>query len=254
MVSKIISAAPSQGKSYLATHEAIKLLKNGKTVFTNYPIIYKVPYTAKEKLINLYRMIRKVPLIPQKELCTFKWDDKYIDAGLHDCTIILDEAYKIVNCHDRLTESQHDFFATTGHNNVDVLIIAQNYRRINLVIREMALFIIVSKFSNPITLISSKGRKELTPLFFTIETYLSERDYQLKGVRKDAVYEKKRLWFNKDVAESYNTQYYRRKAKIIHPISWIQDMRNNNIVDLKSIPRHENELEEKMKKEFIEEA
>src|SRR3990172_1610588 len=194
MSSKIISAAPSQGKSYYTTSEVIRLLKDGKTVYTNYPVIYKIPYNIKEKLIN---------------------------------------------CHTKLSDSQHDFFATTGHNNIDVYIIAQNYRRINIVIREMALFIIISKFSNPLSLMSKSGRKELTPLFFTVETYLSEREYQLKGIKKDAVYEKKRILFNTAIANSYNTQYYRRLAKTIERISWYDDMQKNNISSLNEIKREE---------------
>jgi|SRR3989337_1615155 len=239
MSSKIISAAPSQGKSYYTTSEVIRLLKDGKTVYTNYPVIYKIPYNIKEKLINLYRKLKRLPAIEQKVLSPYKWQDSYIDRGLHDCTIVLDEAYKIVNCHTKLSDSQHDFFATTGHNNIDVYIIAQNYRRINIVIREMALFIIISKFSNPLSLMSKSGRKELTPLFFTVETYLSEREYQLKGIKKDAVYEKKRILFNTAIANSYNTQYYRRLAKTIERISWYDDMQKNNISSLNEIKREE---------------
>ncbi len=249
MTSYIISAAPSQGKSLLATKIAVDLLKEGKTVFSNYPIIYSIPFTFKEKIKNLFLRIKKQPLIQKKQLSSNKWDDNYIDCGLHDCTIILDEAYKLVDCHCKLTASQHDFFATTGHNNVDIYVIAQNYARINLVIREMATFYIVSKFSNPFSLVSKNGRKELTPLFFTLDIYLSERDYNLKGMKKDALYKTKRVWFNKDIAEAYQTQYYRQKAKPITVISWLDDMKQKDDSTMKEIIKKERE--EKMKNEFI---
>ncbi len=250
MTSHIISAAPSQGKSYYGTLLTIELLKRGKIVFSNYPIIYNIPYSLKEKIINLYRWIRKKPLLIKRQLSANKWFDEYTDLGIHDCTVILDEAYKIVNCHTKLTASQHDFFATTGHNNVDIYVIAQNYRRINVIIREMATFIIISKFSNPLSLLSKEGRKQLIPLFFTIETYLSERDYQLKGIKADMLYEKKRILFNKDIAEAYNTQYYRKKAKPIQLISWLQDMDKTKTLDANDLIT-EIQKEEKMKKDFI---
>jgi len=249
MASHIISAAPSQGKSYWATFLAVMLLLEGKIVFTNYPIIYKVPYTIKQQIINIYRRLTRKPLIEQKQLSTSKWDDNYVSMGLHDCTIILDEAYKLVNCHTRLTDDQHDFFATTGHNNVDVYVIAQNYRRINLIIREMATFIIISKFSNPFSLLSKEGRKQLTPLVFTIRTYLSERDYQMSGIKADLLYEKKRHLFRKDIANAYNTQYYRKKAKPIKTVTWLEEMTKDETLTMWII---ENKKEEAMKKEFIE--
>lgn len=245
MTTYIISAAPSQGKSYIATKKAVQLLKDKKVIFSNYPIIYTEPLLLIEHAINIYRWIRKRPKIKPRQLSSLKWDDTYVDAGLHDCTVILDEAYKIVNCHDKLTDAQHDFFATTGHNNVDVFVIAQNYARINLTIREMAMFMIIRKFSNPLSLISRDKRKELTPLFFTIELYLSEKDYQLKGIKKDALYKSEKVLFDKTVAKSYDTQYYRRKAKDIIVISWLEDMmmNNNNTVDVSKINEKRREEE-----------
>jgi len=248
MSSNIISAAPSQGKSYWATFLSVMLLKDKKIVYTNYPVIYTVPYTLKELIINIYRKLRKKPPIPHKQLSTRKWKDEYVSMGLHDCTIILDEAYKLVNCHTRLTDEQHDFFATTGHNNVDVYVIAQNYRRINLIIREMATFIIISKFSNPLSLLSKEGRKQLTPLVFTVRTYLSERDYQMSGIKADLLYEKTRHFFRKDIASAYNTQYYRKKAKPIESITWLDDMNNESLA---TWTIENNKKEEEMKKEFI---
>ncbi len=249
MTSYIISAAPSQGKSYFGTLKAIDLLRKGHVVFSNYPIIYSFPYTIKERLINMYRWITRKSLIPKHQVSSLKWFDEYIDLGIHDCTIILDEAYKVVNCHNKLSPSQHDFFATTGHNNVDIYVIAQNYRRINVIIREMSIFIIISKFSNPLSLLSSKGRKQLTPLFFTAETYLSERDYQLKGIKPDIMYERKRYLFNKSIGIAYDTQYYRMKAKTFKTISWLEDMTNNKNNDTMDLIL--NKKEEKMKEEFI---
>jgi len=257
MASNIISAAPSQGKSYYATLLACNFLKENKVVFTNYPIIYTVPLKLFQKIANIiayilyilllikwyilncfYRYYPKKTLIlktrykPQYKpvfyniiLSTNVWKDEYVDFGLHDCVVILDEAYKIVNCHNKMTDNQHDFWATSGHNNVDIYVIAQNYRRINIVIRELSTFIIISKFSNPFSLLSKEGRKQLTPFIFSISTYLSESDYMFKTIRKDALYDKKRVLFNTSIANAYNTQQYRREEKKIEIETWLQKMK-----------------------------
>ncbi len=253
MTSHIISAPPSQGKSYIGTKIAVEALKSGKEVFSNYPIIYTFPLPIHHRVINLFCKLTKEPqkYIPKK-LQTNIWIDTYFDMGLHDCIVILDEAYKVVNCHNKMTDSQHDFFATTGHNNVDIYVIAQNYARLHTIIREMSMFIIVSKFANPLSLISKTGRKELTPLFFILEWYLSEGDYAMKRVRKNAIYKTERVLFNKDIANAYKTQYYKRKAKPIAILKWDdsntcyeEDKEKNFKLML------EKEKEEKMKNEFI---
>ncbi len=249
MTNHIVSAKPSAGKSYYMTKKAVDLMKNGEKVFSNYPIIYTYPLTLLQRIKNVYRCIAKKPLIEGKQLSSFKWDDNYFEVGLHDCTIILDEAYKIVNCHNKLTDAQHDFFATTGHNNVDIYVIAQNYARLQLVIREMAMFIIISKISNPLSFISKEGRRELTPLFFIADFYLSEMDYNLMKMRKYSIFKTERVFFDINIAKAYDTQYYRRKEKPITVISWIQDMLLKDNTDYKKCI--EREREEKMKNEFI---
>lgn len=193
-----------------------------------YTLNFVYIYYRKKTLVQKTRYKPKNnPIFQNIILSSNIWKDEYVDYGLHDCTIILDEAYKIVNCHNKMTENQHDFWATSGHNNVNIYVIAQNYRRINIIIRELSTFIIISKFSNPLSLLSKKGRKQLIPLFFTINTYLSETDYMFKYVRKDALYDKKRIIFNKDIANAYDTQQYRRVEKKIEIETWLQKMKKN---------------------------
>jgi hypothetical protein len=250
----LIFAPPSKGKSYIATYLILQFLKDGKRVFSNYPVIYKVPFTIRQRIeiiihnwlwffkfllwLNYTSIFKsskwECPLFTpkhiQKELSPLKWKEDYIFAQLTNCKIVLDEAYMYFNSHKRSVEDDvHKFFATTGHNDVDVFLLAQHYNRINLVIREIANYYIwIEKTSNPF---SWKGKRkgELTPLFFTVEYYISEDDFRLRRIQK-TILEKKIIWFNKNVSSSYNTQYYRTKEKPIlpKPMTWIEDMSNTD--------------------------
>lgn len=232
----LIWGAPSQGKSYYATLLIIEFLKAGKRVFSNYPVFYTVPLALWQKVINfVYRLFKKPARYIPKVLSPLRWEEDYIYASLTNCIIVLDESYRYFNSHKRSVEDDvHTFFATTGHNDVDVYLIAQHYNRINLVIREVAnYYIYVIKTSNPFS-IRGKRKGELSPLFFTAEYYISEDDFRLRRIQ-DTLADKRRVWFSKKVAQAYNTQYYRTKEKSIDPkpITWLEDMqRPKDIIDM----------------------
>lgn len=262
MATHLVWGAPSQGKSYISTSIAVHALLEHKKVFTNYPVIYEKPLKINQKIYNAYsklynKIISYLPLrcnlfykaVYKKEiLSTYKWQKDYIYAGLNNVVILLDEAYTEFNCHNKLPIDEHTFFATTGHNCNEVYLIAQNYSRINVAIRELAnFFVFVHKFSNPLSLLPSKGRKQLTPLFFTVETYISEEDYKYRRINKYAIYERKRHWFNINIAKAYDTQYFKSIEKPLTLQLWS---------DLVKTPyRPDNieskEKEDKMKNEFI---
>jgi hypothetical protein len=241
MATTLLWGAPSAGKSYYATLIAIIEMLLGRRVFSSYPIVYTKPLSIFQRIKNLiitvYNLIQWFLLfrvhknikwynpreyIKNKVYSTFEWKHEYVSKGLNDCCIIIDEGYLEFNCHDKLPVIEHTFFATSGHNDNDIYIIAQNYARINVAIRELAnYFVYVTKFSNPFSSRQKSGRKQLLPLFFTIETYIKEEDFKYRNINKGAIYEKKREWFNKDIASAYDTQYYRLTEQDINPRLWI---------------------------------
>lgn len=259
MATYLLWGAPSNGKSYYATLIAILEMLSGRKVFSSYPIIYTMPLTIFQVIKNLiyriYNIIswyllfkvhhnlywyKPIELIKNKVYSTYKWEHKYIEAGLLDCCIIIDEGYLEFNCHDKLPVIEHTFFATSGHNNNDIYVIAQNYSRINVAIRELAnYFIYVYKFSNPFSIRNKTGRKQLTPLLFTVETYIKEEDFRIRNINPKVIWEKKRVWFKKSIANAYDTQYYRLTQKLIHPVLWITELKQKKEEqkkDIKPIP------------------
>jgi hypothetical protein len=245
MATTLLWGAPSNGKSYIATLWAILEMIAGRRVFSSYPIVYTMPLSLIQRLKNLiiylYNLVSWILLfkvhhnikwyypidyIKNKVYSSYKWEHSYIDTGINDSSIYIDEGYKYFNCHDKLTSNEHDFFALSGHNNNDVYVIAQNYMRINVAIRELAnYFVYVTKFSNPFSMRNKTGRKQLTPLFFNTEMYISEADFKMRTINPKVIYEKKRIWFNSNIAEAYNTQYFRTLEQELKPVLWINELK-----------------------------
>ena len=243
MTISLIWGAPSQGKTYYATLQAILALLAGKRVFTNYPVIYLEPLRFYQKIINLFLWLiyviklaywgllssfdnwnkpKYIRRYTEKEYSSLKWEEEYLNINLNNCVIILDEAYRYFNSHKRSVEDEtHLFFATNGHAGIDIFLIAQHYNRINLIIKEMAsYYIYIEKINNPISIVGSgKRNNELTPLFFNAMSYISEEDFKRRWV-KETIWRKERIWFNANVANAYNTTFFKSIEKKIRPIKW----------------------------------
>ena len=182
----IIWAPPRKGKTYYATWLAIRALKNihkGKgnkrKVFSNYPIYHKKWGSS------LYL-----------DRDTLKYD-------ITDSVIIFDEAYRDFNSRTffKFTKAEHTFFATNGHDNNDIYLIAHGIGRVDSVIREMVdTFFFIKKYGIPFV---------ERPLFFNIEGYIDLIDIAQRH-RRNTVYSSFWLRFSKDVAESYNTHFFRK--------------------------------------------
>lgn len=130
MAPHIIFGMPGSGKTTLATMLAIQAMDRGITVFSNYPI-----YHAKTGTF------------------TKRWSRDYVQETIYKSLIIIDEGYldyssreggakyaKKVESGGGFTKDEHTMFATSRHNDNDFFIIAQNYARIELIIREISLF------------------------------------------------------------------------------------------------------------------
>jgi uncharacterized protein YqkB len=185
----IIWAPPRKGKTYFATNIAINALKkiskkrgSKNKVFSNYPIFHK------------------------KYGSTLFWDKDTYQYNITDSLIIIDEAYRDYNArkYHKFSNEEHTFFATNGHSNNDIFLIAHGIHRLDSVIREMVdQFYFVKKYGIPFV---------EKPLFFIIEGYLDEIDIANR-YRRDAVYSKQWLWFKKSVAECYDTHYFKNQEE-----------------------------------------
>ena len=150
---KIIFAAPGEGKSYYATKQAYDALKKGRVVFSNYPIITPAGLSS----------------------CI--WESTHCHENVQDSLIIIDEAYRDMSSRDfkDFTKEEHTFFATNRHNNNDVLLLAQNPARIDVILREITSeFLFMRKVSIPFTWWLNKLEACNLPLVFVAYGYLLE--------------------------------------------------------------------------------
>jgi Zonular occludens toxin (Zot) len=192
----IIFAPPRSGKTYYATAWALKELKKGKRkVFSNYPII------------------------SPKYGSSYVWKPEYASSDIVDSIIFIDEAYRDFNSRNykSFTSDEHLFFATNGHNGLDIVLIAHSPQRLDTVIREMAtIFYYVSKVAIPFI---------DRPLWFKIEGYPDELTLSQRFVRQDNSYSIEHCFFKKSVANAYNTHFFRKDN--IHPelySTWVENL------------------------------
>lgn len=176
----IVFAAPRQGKTYWATSKAVHALKKGKQkVFTNYPVFYK-------------------------NKSTLVWESGYETEPITDSLIIIDEAYRYFNSRNykNFTDEEHFFFATSGQNENDIILIAHSPARLDTVIREIAsLFLFVKKITIPLT---------EYPLWFRTEGYLDEISLSRRAMSKEAFDSVEHHIFRKKIAKAYDTHFFRK--------------------------------------------
>lgn len=233
----IVWAPPRQGKTFYLTYLALKELrktKDAKQVFSNFPIMYQEELSLlrkiRNRIINIINKIRKRPELNEKGklLSSYRWYPEFIYTGIHDAMIIIDEAYRDYSSRNfkDFKVDQHTFFATNGHDNNDIYLIAQGINRIDVIIREMVnLFIFVKKTCLP------WSKK---PLYFTIETYLSEEDFKRRRQDEECTWTRERLRFKPDVARAYDTHYFKHSDDSTPYKKWSEELSNEQIKKIRA--------------------
>lgn len=193
----IIWAPPRKGKTYYATWWATQILKkiakgkgNKKHVFSNYPIYHK------------------------KWGSSLYLDRDTLNYDITDSLIIFDEAYRDFNSRTfyKFTKKEHTFFATNGHDNNDIVLIAHGINRVDSVIREMVdTYFFVKKYGIPF-----KDK----PIVFNIEGYIDLIDIAQRH-RRNTAHSSFWLRFDKKIAKAYDTHFFRKPDNPdIEFISW----------------------------------
>ena len=137
-----LTAPPSNGKSYVATHIAIEFLRQGRRVFSNYPIVYN---NGMEKL--------------QTHVLT---KDMLLKHNFNGAVLIIDEAHNWFwsRKFKEFTEEYKNWFSTLSQHEISLYYIVQHEDRVDTVINDCAnLFGEIQKTEIPIL--------EM-PLFFNI--------------------------------------------------------------------------------------
>lgn len=207
----VLFGPPGSGKSWYVTKVAMTEMRRGTQVFTNFPIIFDT-ISFKNVLFNIFR--KKANKKPWRIINrSFQMKNEYIDEGLYDKVIIVDEAYREFNSHDwkSFGIDHHTFFATNRHNLNDIWVMAQGYKRVNVVIREMAnYYVYMRKKSVPFFIPFIGGM----PLVFVAEYYLEESDFSNRHVAPKSAEFKKYFFFFTNMATNtaYDTHYFRKQV------------------------------------------
>lgn len=195
----IISGPPRAGKTYFTTRMINKLLKEAKKkkdsgkpyrrVFSNFPVF--TPWGS-----------------------SLIWKPELVNEEIVDSDIFIDEAYQFYNSRNfkNFTTNDHLFFALNGHNSNNIYLIAHSPSRLDTVIREMVNeFIFVKKVSIPFINL---------PLWFRVETFLDELAISQRYITKHACYNVEHYLFKKSIANTYNTQFFRKEGENLPFSSW----------------------------------
>lgn len=178
-----LTAPPSNGKSYVATHLAIEFLKAGRRVFSNYPIVYN------DGLVFL-----------QTSVLT---KDMLLKQNFNGAVLIIDEAHNWFwsRKFKEFTEEYKNWFSTLSQHEISLYYIVQHEDRVDTVINDCAnLFGEINKTEIPVL--------EM-PICFTITWWVREIDLQFsRHSDKIEPFLIERIWFNKDVAQSYDTKWF----------------------------------------------
>lgn len=229
------------GKSYVVTDKARKELlktKNGKKVISNYPIVVKVPLSYKQKITNIILSIYKKEILLfnlfgkqyilqkciQKNISSYVWRDYYTDEGIKNSLVIIDESGQDKYSGSyafELTKSDRKFFSRLRHNNISVYMMATSPDDIHPFLRRKLAYIHdITKRNNILTKKPSK---------FFINTYTSLKDFNKRDEHtihkkaRNTRYAHETLSFSLDVANCYNTYFFRdNRAEPIYT-SWYNE-------------------------------
>lgn len=199
-----ITAPPSNGKSYVATSIAVTLMKQGRKVFSNYPIVYDNGYERYET-----RVLTKNMLLQQ---------------NFNNSVLIIDEAHQWFwsRKFKDFTEEYKNWFSTLSQHQISLYYIIQHEDRVETIINDCAnLFGEIQKTEIPFLEI---------PICFTITWWNRELDMQLGRTNMSIEpYHVERIWFDKDIAHSYDTMFFGKdKRPEYDGITWINFLKQKD--------------------------
>ena len=196
----ILYAPPGEGKSYVATHLILEYLRKGRDTYSNFPVIS-----------------------PDMKLVSRMWNKKLMKENIFDSAIFIDESYKDFNSREykTFTKDDHDWFATSGHNQNSIWLLTQNPQRIDVVIREVANFYVaVEKVEIPLLEI---------PIYFWLYYYRSEEEMRVSKYGFAEPWDTQRIWFNWFTASSYDTRFFRKPTiTLYHGKTWFDVFEEKN--------------------------
>jgi hypothetical protein len=211
---EVYSGIPGAGKTYWIVDEAVKLMKKGFNVYSNFPIVHG-KYSSY--------------VIKEDDLKTYRFED--------NSYLIIDEAqrwFESRNWKD-FQSGLSDMFSQHRHMGVNMILATQHPKRLDTIIRDcVTLFWKFRKILSiyyPI-LVKDKGKLKIglkeQPILFSKTGYYEFEDYG-QPVKVTKIYEpafdfvKKHMFASFVAQNSYNTRYYKSifaARPLISNISW----------------------------------
>lgn len=193
-----ITAPPSNGKSFFATYLSIQFMREGRRVFSNYPIIFD---NGRERYVS--KVLTK---------------DMILKENLNGSVIIIDEAHNWFWSRDfkKFSEEYKNWFSTLAQHQISLYYIVQHEDRVDTIINDCAnLFATVAKTDIPFLDM---------PIYFEVTWWNTELEMQMSKTRSDVEpYHFERVWFDKDVAFAFDTCWFGKdKRPEYEGMDWIE--------------------------------
>lgn len=211
-----IIGKPGEGKTYVCTAIAIEGMKEGRRVFSNYPIV-TVDGEYCTRVIEGLQLVKDNMgnVIEERVIENIRY---LMRQNLNRAMLILDEAHLFFWSRDfkKFSDEDKNFFTFLGQHEISLYYIVQHENRMDTIANDCAnLFCEVTKFEIPFINM---------PLFFTLTWWGSEED--LRDSYKDPNIEPyliERRWFSLDVANAYDTRFFGHdRREFYEGITWMR--------------------------------
>jgi len=190
---------PREGKTYLVVQRAKDKLDANKNVLTNQPV-----RTKQGKFSRV-------------------WKKSYVSKNIQNSLVIIDEAqvdYDSVEV-KTLDQATDDFFAFSGQNCNEVIVVSQGPTRVTKALRDRMNYWVKVEKCLDLFFIRNREGKFGYPLLFRSLTWNSFEDMQ-SGDRKKALVQYH--LFRRSVAECYNTHFFANTGEIFTPPTWREEL------------------------------
>lgn len=228
------------GKTYLATVDAIELLKRGQIVYTNWNIDWQ-GYDERDSwwllLKGVFGLKKVFYYFPKENLHVIRVDSSFIDllGGLSDCTVMLDEGHLVLDSYTKtsMDMERRNAVLWTRHFDRTIIVISQRPSAIHVTMRaNVNRFYKCEKTFD----FSAFGRRFIRFVKTEFQDVTSSdtpdeaREINMKtgkeGAYKYAI-STKAYWGKVSVFQAYNTKYRRAgspssqvNAASVYTLSW----------------------------------
>lgn len=208
MTNTFYAAPPRTGKSYIATALALDRLSSGRPVFSNFPVV-------------------------SGSLSSYVWRPEYVSENIQDSLVIIDEAQRDFDSlsHKSLTDAEDYFFAASGHNRNDVIVLSQNPARVAKAVRDRMNYFAWVRTRLSVIFLRNREGKLGRPLLLSADVYLDFESMMAR--RTDALAFRDWYWFRRRVAEAYNTHAFGKAQEPFYSQKW-SDLLSDGVDDVKT--------------------